>query len=132
MTNCCGIESGPMNFTLIANNYCLIEMTAIKLSDDLPQDLTGYEIKWQAFDSDGNSVITKQTGSGISILDQETSLGKFTITINEDDTKDLPYSVIYIHEPVLTIGSDSFTGSNGGPELRAGQFFLRKQNTVQS
>lgn len=124
-----------LNFEMIANNDGAIDLYIMRRRSKLPLNLTGCRIIWQAFEN-GNPVITKdsQDTSEIMVFDQSQSqnLGRLRLFTLPADTVNLDTGINYIHEFVVV---DTFgkvlNVSEDDPFLTAGEFYLRRQYTVQ-
>ena len=66
-------------------------------------DLTGATITWivKRTEDDAAGLITKAVGSGITLSNQTTHKGEFTITLESEDTADLG-GASYYHEARVT------------------------------
>ena len=76
-----------LNFSAVANNDEVIEVTVTKESDESLVDLTGYYIKVTCWYPNTNTIaFTYNTASGVVIENQSTAKGKFQFTINAADS----------------------------------------------
>lgn len=92
-----------LDFTLVANNDCLINVTVTDAAG-AAVNITGATIKWSLKRNKSTSAaLTKTTSSGITITSG--SGGIFQISIDAADTTSLLGD--YVHDAVVTISGES-------------------------
>ena len=127
----------PLNFSIVNNNTVPVQFTVFKKPTAqyqtlVPVNITGFNIKWSAFDP-GNTtpLITKSTGAGTILLTNPTQ-GIFVVLVRDEDTINIAEGD-YLHEAVtVDLSGRPVTITNNDPTLAAGTMFLRQQLTVQS
>ncbi|MEJ0015715.1 MAG: hypothetical protein WDN25_03965 [Acetobacteraceae bacterium] len=91
------------NFTLVAGDTVRLAFTAYDSDGTTPLDLAGATIKWQlARDEAGPALISKQTGSGITVTNA--AGGTFVVAIAPADTAAITAGGYY-HETQVTDAS---------------------------
>jgi hypothetical protein len=109
--------------TVVRGDTKLIQITA--LQNGVAVDLAGCDLWFTVKDSkqrsDSDAVIQKTIGDGISVGSPTTN-GQFTVTIDPEDTEDLPFGekdiLSYYWDCQLKNGSDQiFTFASGTLEV---------------
>lgn len=88
------------NFVMTAGDNKILVVT-VRDANASPVNITGSTIKWQCARSYGKaSVISKSTATDDGILITDGANGRFTVTLNADDTEDLVGN--FVHEAQVT------------------------------
>lgn len=118
-----------LDFAIVANNADVVTISVLD-QNSAPVILTGQYIRWQLFDPDGNALITKDTSSGIAIVNSSLGVANaMAIAINPADTIGIAQGN-YVHEAVAVANSSSpVTITANDPILSAGSAFIRQQYT---
>lgn len=110
------MTSEDQNFEMYAGESKVITVT-VKDAAGALVDIGGASIEWIAKRSEDDAVglITKTTaaGGGITILDQTTHKGEFTITLVPADTQSLGGASYYHEAEVTDIATDVSTVMRG-------------------
>ena len=106
------MTASGQNFNMIQGDDKVLRVAVYDENDEL-LSLSGNQINYVWYRrTPGNIVLTKIVGDGITILDQVTDKGFFTITLDDDDTE--TFLGLFNHECEITDGvgniSTIFTG----------------------
>jgi len=91
------MTSENQNFEMYSGDTHHLDIT-VRDADGALMDLTGATIEWGLYDQDGTVLVSKSTGSGITLTDPVN--GVFRVTISPADTESL--GGIYRHEAQVT------------------------------
>jgi hypothetical protein len=102
------------NFEMYAGESKVLTVT-VKDEAAALIDLTGVSIEWivKRFEDDVTGLITKTVGHGITLSNQVTDKGEFTITLAPADTESLGGASYYHEAEVTDVGGNVSTVTRG-------------------